>query len=80
MFVAVLIGRRSKGFYGLMIWLYHYRGGFEFNDFNPVQKSCGASAWDKSTLTIRGAYAWSDMYPTSWEKNLIAVGGNQNVS
>ncbi|GAP87073.1 putative isoamyl alcohol oxidase [Rosellinia necatrix] len=70
--------QRSKGFYGLSIWLYNFRDGYQFHDNNPVQKDCPASTWDKSTLTITGAYAWSDVYPTSWEKKTIVVGGNQN--
>ncbi|KAI0574735.1 Isoamyl alcohol oxidase [Pyrenophora tritici-repentis] len=70
--------QRSKGFYGLSIWLYHFRGGFTFNE--PVSISGGrhAQTWNGTSLTINGAYAWSDIYPNAWEKGVIVVGGNQN--
>lgn len=68
---------RSKGFFGLSIWLYHFRDGFQFNDNNPGTGD--GSGWSGSTLTIKGAYAWSDIYPYAKEKGVIAVGGNQNV-
>ncbi|KID92408.1 isoamyl alcohol oxidase, partial [Metarhizium majus ARSEF 297] len=68
--------QRSKGFFGLSIWLYHFRDGFYFNNHNP--EADHGSSWNGSTLTIRGGYAWSDLYPYAKEKGVIAVGGNQN--
>lgn len=70
---------RSKGFYGLSIWLYHFRGGFTFNEPASISSGRQGKAWNGTSLTINGAYAWSDIYPTAWEKGVIVVGGNQNV-
>jgi hypothetical protein len=71
--------RRSKGFYGLSIWLYHFRGGFTFNEPASISGKRHAQTWNGTSLTINGAYAWSDIYPTAWEKGVVVVGGNQNV-
>ncbi|KAF4976731.1 hypothetical protein FZEAL_6646 [Fusarium zealandicum] len=67
--------QRSTGYGSVSIWLRNYRGGLEFHDFNPGLKYCRASEWKGSTLTITGAYAWSDIYPIAREKGVIVIGG-----
>ncbi|KAF6832073.1 isoamyl alcohol oxidase [Colletotrichum musicola] len=68
--------QRSTGYGSLSIWLQNYRRGFSFHDDFQVVNECPKSDWKGSALTITGAYAWSDIYPTAFEKGLIAVGGN----
>lgn len=76
----LIIHDRSTGHGGLAIWLYHYRDGFVFNNANPHLEDCPATGWTGSTLTIKGAYAWSDIYPAAREKGVIIVGGYNYVS
>ncbi|KAI8208912.1 FAD-linked oxidoreductase apf9 [Colletotrichum sp. SAR 10_86] len=68
--------QRSTGYGSLSIWLQNYRKGFNFHDDFQVVNECPKSDWKGSALTITGAYSWSDIYPTAFEKNLIVVGGN----
>ncbi|KAL0935889.1 isoamyl alcohol oxidase [Colletotrichum truncatum] len=68
--------QRSTGYGSLSIWLQNYRRGFNFHDDYQVVNDCPKSDWKGSALTITGAYAWSDIYPAAFEKNLIVVGGN----
>ncbi|KAF9873690.1 hypothetical protein CkaCkLH20_08800 [Colletotrichum karsti] len=68
--------QRSTGYGSLSIWLQNYRRGFNFHDDFQVVNECPKSDWKGSALTITGAYSWSEIYPTAFEKNLIAVGGN----
>lgn len=73
--------QRSTGFGSLSIWLHNFRQGFEFFDDNsPVLDECPSTAWNGSTLSIHGVYAWSDLYPTAREKGVVLVGGSNNVS
>ncbi|TDZ20879.1 FAD-linked oxidoreductase apf9 [Colletotrichum orbiculare MAFF 240422] len=66
----------STGFGSLSIWLQNYRKGFTFYDDFQTVNSCSKSDWQGGALTIAGAYAWSDIYPAAFERNLIIVGGN----
>ncbi|TDZ39238.1 FAD-linked oxidoreductase apf9 [Colletotrichum spinosum] len=68
--------QRSTGFGSLSIWLQNYRKGFTFHDDFQAVNSCSKSDWQGGALTIAGAYAWSDIYPAAFERNLIVVGGN----
>ncbi|KAF4927445.1 FAD-linked oxidoreductase apf9 [Colletotrichum viniferum] len=68
--------QRSTGYGSLSIWLQNYRKGFNFHEDFQVVNECPKSDWKGSALTITGAYSWSDIYPTAFEKNLIVVGGN----
>ncbi|KAL3294140.1 isoamyl alcohol oxidase [Colletotrichum asianum] len=68
--------QRSTGYGSLSIWLQNYRKGFNFHDDFQVVNECPKSDWKGSALTITGAYSWSDIYPTAFEKHLIVVGGN----
>ncbi|OHW97899.1 isoamyl alcohol oxidase, partial [Colletotrichum incanum] len=68
--------QRSTGYGSLSVWLQNYRRGFNFHDDFQVVNDCPKSDWKGSALTITGAYSWSDIYPTAFEKNLIVVGGN----
>ncbi|CAI6312253.1 unnamed protein product [Periconia digitata] len=70
--------QRSKGFYGLLIWLHHFRSGFTFNEPASISDGQPAQNWNGTSLTINGAYPWSDIYPTAWEKGIMVVGGNAN--
>ncbi|KAM5362859.1 hypothetical protein ACJZ2D_012308 [Fusarium nematophilum] len=67
--------QRSTGYGSLSIWLHNFRGGFQFHDNNPVVNSCPATKWKGSTLTIKGAYAWSDIYPAAQKEGVIVLGG-----
>ncbi|KAI8282818.1 isoamyl alcohol oxidase [Colletotrichum sp. SAR11_57] len=71
--------QRSTGYGSLSIWLQNYRKGFNFHDDFQVVNECPKSDWKGSALTITGAYSWSDIYPTAFEKNLIVVGGNNRT-
>lgn len=71
---------RSTGYGSLSIWLHHFRGGFTLNDYHPGLDDCLGEGWNGSTLTIKGSYAWSDMYPAAKKKGVILVGGNNVVS
>ncbi|KAI8260620.1 hypothetical protein K4K53_001693 [Colletotrichum sp. SAR 10_77] len=72
--------QRSTGYGSLSIWLQNYRKGFNFHDDFQVVNECPKSDWKGSALTITGAYSWSDIYPTAFEKNLIVVGGNNRMT
>ncbi|KAI6747601.1 hypothetical protein HG530_015709 [Fusarium avenaceum] len=68
--------QRSTGYGSLSIWLHHLRQGYTLNDHHPGLKDCLESGWNGSTITIKGSYAWSDLYPAAKEKGVILVGGN----
>lgn len=70
---------RSTGYGSLSIWLHHLRQGYTLNDHHPGLKDCLESGWNGSTITIKGSYAWSDLYPAAKEKGVILVGGNSVV-
>ncbi|KAB2575878.1 FAD-linked oxidoreductase apf9 [Lasiodiplodia theobromae] len=68
--------KRSTGYGSLSIWLYNFRKGVEYHDSYSTVNTCATTNWTGSAFTIKGAYAWSDVYPLADEKGLILVGGN----
>ncbi|EUC26741.1 hypothetical protein COCCADRAFT_113506 [Bipolaris zeicola 26-R-13] len=67
--------QRSTGHGSISIWLRHLRQGFTFNNHKVIQ-DCFGTVWNGSTLTIRGSYAWSDLYEAAAQNDVILVGGN----
>ncbi|KAH7173132.1 uncharacterized protein B0J16DRAFT_275964 [Fusarium flagelliforme] len=67
--------QRSAGYGSLSIWLHNFRKGFQFHKGNPVLSVCPTTKWKGGTLTIKGVYAWSDIYPEAQRQGVIVLGG-----
>ncbi|GME49303.1 6-hydroxy-D-nicotine oxidase [Neofusicoccum parvum] len=68
--------KRSTGYGSLSIWLYNFRNGVDIHESYSSVNTCAEESWAGSAFTVKGAYAWSDIYPLADEKDLVLVGGN----
>ncbi|KAL1616259.1 hypothetical protein SLS54_008552 [Diplodia seriata] len=68
--------KRSTGYGSLSIWLHNFRNGVDYHESYSSVNTCAKTNWTGSAFTIKGAYAWSDVYPLADEKGVMLVGGN----